>query len=216
MRVDFDAAALIPHYKQELNEEPAVRAVLDTPAARQALLPRQRAAVALDNAAVRLASDIGRYITQACALALFDRPDSPLPQPPRRHRILLGHLRPRRRAGRAGQAALTPSTRPRRGPHSCRDSLEFAPATRLEVGHVTGAGAVQGGDASGGRRRLRSGPGPRLELAGGEVSKPIAGSWPARGELVSPTVEKLGPPCHPGGGTASRGAGARPHAPRSH
>ncbi len=66
-----------PALQRELDDEPAVRAVLDTPAARQALLPRRHAAVALDNAAVRLASDIGRYITQACALALFDRTARP-------------------------------------------------------------------------------------------------------------------------------------------
>jgi len=66
-----------PALQHELHEEPAVRAVLDSPAARQALLPRRNSAVALDNAAVRLASDIDRYITQACALALFDRPKGP-------------------------------------------------------------------------------------------------------------------------------------------
>jgi RES domain len=66
-----------PALQHQLNQEPAVRAVLDTPAARQALLPQKQSRVALDNAAVRLASEIGRYITQACALALFDRPSKP-------------------------------------------------------------------------------------------------------------------------------------------
>ena len=66
-----------PALQHELNREPGVRAVLDTETARQALLPQKQSRVALDSAAVRLASEIGRYITQACALALFDRPNKP-------------------------------------------------------------------------------------------------------------------------------------------
>lgn len=66
-----------PVAQRELDQEPAVRAVLDTDAARQALLERDGARVHLDNAAIRLSSEIGRYITQACALAFYDRDSKP-------------------------------------------------------------------------------------------------------------------------------------------
>jgi hypothetical protein len=66
-----------PRVQHELDQEPAVRAVLDTGAARQALLERHRSRAHLDNAAIRLASETGRYITQACALALYDRDSKP-------------------------------------------------------------------------------------------------------------------------------------------
>ena len=66
-----------PKVQRELDREPAVRAVLDTDAARQALLERNGSRAHLDNAAVRLASETGRYITQACALALYDRDSKP-------------------------------------------------------------------------------------------------------------------------------------------
>jgi hypothetical protein len=66
-----------PRVQHELDQEPAVRAVLDTDAARQALLERNRSRAHLDNAAIRLASETGRYITQACALALYDRDSKP-------------------------------------------------------------------------------------------------------------------------------------------
>ncbi len=66
-----------PALQHELDQEPAVRAVLDTAAARQALLERNSSTAHLDNAAIRLASETGRYITQACALALYDRDSKP-------------------------------------------------------------------------------------------------------------------------------------------
>lgn len=61
-----------PAVQRRLDLEPAVRAILDGEPARAALLERGGAQVHLDNAAVRLASATGRYITQACALALYD------------------------------------------------------------------------------------------------------------------------------------------------
>ena len=61
----------------ELDKEPAVRAVLNSESARSALLEIGGRAVHLDNAAIRLSSETGRYITQACALALFDRQSPP-------------------------------------------------------------------------------------------------------------------------------------------
>lgn len=66
-----------PAVQHELDQEPAVRAVLDTEDARQALLERHGSRVHLDNAAIRLSSETGRYITQACALALYDRDSKP-------------------------------------------------------------------------------------------------------------------------------------------
>lgn len=66
-----------PVLHDELDEEPAVRAVLDSKDARAALLPAGASRVRMDNAAVRLASETGRDITQACALALFDRSPPP-------------------------------------------------------------------------------------------------------------------------------------------
>lgn len=65
-----------PGLQRELDQEAAVRAVLDGEPARTALLETGGATLHLDNAAVRLSSDTGRDITQACALALFDR-DAP-------------------------------------------------------------------------------------------------------------------------------------------
>jgi hypothetical protein len=62
-----------PAVQHELDHEPAVRAVLDTEGAKAALLEPKGHRVHLDNAAIRLSSPIGRYITQACALALYDR-----------------------------------------------------------------------------------------------------------------------------------------------
>lgn len=67
-----------PRLQHQLNSEPAVRAVLDTAAARGALLEANGGhQVHLDNAAVRLSSDLGRHLTQACALALYDRTTPP-------------------------------------------------------------------------------------------------------------------------------------------
>lgn len=66
-----------PTVQHQLDSEPAVRAVLDTEAARQALLERGGARVHLDNAAIRLSSETGRLITQACALALYDTESKP-------------------------------------------------------------------------------------------------------------------------------------------
>jgi len=66
-----------PSLQHELDSEPAVRAVLDSPAAAEALLESGGRRVHLDNAAVRLSSEVGRYVTQACALALYDRRPRP-------------------------------------------------------------------------------------------------------------------------------------------
>lgn len=66
-----------PVLQNELDQEPAVRAVLDARPARDALLEAGGKAAHLDNAAVRLASEVGRDITRACALALYDRPEPP-------------------------------------------------------------------------------------------------------------------------------------------
>jgi hypothetical protein len=66
-----------PALLRELDTEPAVRALLDGEPARTALLEPGGGRVHLDNAAIRLASAVGRDITQACALALYDRPDHP-------------------------------------------------------------------------------------------------------------------------------------------
>jgi hypothetical protein len=66
-----------PAIQHQLDQEPAVRAVLDTDAARDVLLERHGSRAHLDNAAIRLSSETGRYITQACALALYDRDPKP-------------------------------------------------------------------------------------------------------------------------------------------
>lgn len=66
-----------PALQHELDREPGVRAILDSDAAREALLERHGSSVHLDNAAIRLSSETGRYITQACALALYDRDPKP-------------------------------------------------------------------------------------------------------------------------------------------
>lgn len=51
--------------------------MLDAEPARAALLETGGTTVHLDNAAVRLSSETGHDITQACALALFDRDTPP-------------------------------------------------------------------------------------------------------------------------------------------
>lgn len=69
-----------PDMQAELDRAAAVRALLDSPDGRAALLtadtrPSRRAH--LDQAAVRLSSDLGRDLTRACSLALRDRADRP-------------------------------------------------------------------------------------------------------------------------------------------
>jgi hypothetical protein len=66
-----------PVVQHALDSEPAVRAVLDSTEARTALLESGGVQVHLDNAAIRLSSEVGRYLTQACALALYDRERQP-------------------------------------------------------------------------------------------------------------------------------------------
>jgi len=66
-----------PVVQHALDREPAVRAVLDSVDARAALLEEKGQRVHLDNAAIRLSSPVGRYLTQACALALYDREPHP-------------------------------------------------------------------------------------------------------------------------------------------
>ena len=66
-----------PRLHRELDREVGVRAILDSESARAVLLGPNDRTVHLDNAAVRLSSEVGRAITQACALALHDRPSPP-------------------------------------------------------------------------------------------------------------------------------------------
>jgi len=69
-----------PIVQAELDREPAVRALLDGGRARAELLSEQAAAshvVHLDQAVVRLGSELGRDITRACSLALRDRSNWP-------------------------------------------------------------------------------------------------------------------------------------------
>ncbi len=59
-----------------LNREPGVRALLDSPKGRTALLPAGAGATRrphLDGAVVRLSTAFGRDVTRACSLALYDR-----------------------------------------------------------------------------------------------------------------------------------------------
>jgi hypothetical protein len=66
-----------PALHHELDREPGVRAILDSGRARETLLEQGGSQVHLDNAAIRLSSETGRFITQACALALYDRDAKP-------------------------------------------------------------------------------------------------------------------------------------------
>jgi len=69
-----------PVLQAELDGKPAVRALLDSPLSRQALLPDRSPddrRVHLDQAAVRLSGELGRDLTRACSLALRDRQDRP-------------------------------------------------------------------------------------------------------------------------------------------
>jgi hypothetical protein len=65
-----------PVLQAELDREPAVRALLDSPQGRAALAPAGGRAH-LDEAAVRLSTGLGRALTQACSLALRDRATVP-------------------------------------------------------------------------------------------------------------------------------------------
>ena len=69
-----------PALQAELDKATAVRALLDSPDGRAALLPAGAAPsrrAHLDEAAVRLSSDLGRELTRACSLALRDRESRP-------------------------------------------------------------------------------------------------------------------------------------------
>ncbi len=69
-----------PVLQAELDSEPVVRALMDSPLSRRTLLPDSSPddrRVHLDQAAVRLSSELGRDLTRACSLALRDRPDRP-------------------------------------------------------------------------------------------------------------------------------------------
>jgi len=65
-----------PSLQAELDREPAVRALLDSPEGHAALGGEGRKAH-LDEAAVRLSTDLGRDLTRACSLAIRDRNDRP-------------------------------------------------------------------------------------------------------------------------------------------
>lgn len=61
----------------QLDQEPAVRALLDSTEGRTALAPRRRTTPRLDQAAIRLSTPFGRDLTQACSLAIWDRRPRP-------------------------------------------------------------------------------------------------------------------------------------------
>ncbi|MBJ7452720.1 MAG: RES domain-containing protein [Blastococcus sp.] len=65
-----------PALQAELDREPAVRALLDGPEG-QAALGGGRQKAHLDEAAVRLSTDLGRDLTRACSLAIRDRDNRP-------------------------------------------------------------------------------------------------------------------------------------------
>jgi RES domain len=65
-----------PALQAELDREPAVRALLDSPEGHAALSPAGRKPH-LDQAAIRLSTGFGRDLTQACSLAIRDRVDRP-------------------------------------------------------------------------------------------------------------------------------------------
>jgi hypothetical protein len=65
-----------PPVQAELDRATAVRALLDSPEGRTALSPGGRTPH-LDQAAVRLSTEFGRALTQACSLAIRDREDRP-------------------------------------------------------------------------------------------------------------------------------------------
>lgn len=65
-----------PNLQAELDQEPGVRALLDSSDGRAVLSPSGRRP-RLDQAAVRLSSKFGRDLSQACSLAVWDR----IPQP---------------------------------------------------------------------------------------------------------------------------------------
>lgn len=67
-----------PGLQAELDREPAVRALLDSPDGRAALSGDGSARrPRLDGAAVRLASVFGRDLTRHCSLAIHDRVPAP-------------------------------------------------------------------------------------------------------------------------------------------
>lgn len=65
-----------PHLQAQLDQEPGVRALLDSSDGR-AVLSASGRRPRLDQAAVRLSSEFGRELSQACSLAVWDR----IPQP---------------------------------------------------------------------------------------------------------------------------------------
>lgn len=65
-----------PALQAELDREPAVRALLDSSEGQAALGGGQQKAH-LDEAAVRLSTDLGRDLTRACSLAIRDRDNRP-------------------------------------------------------------------------------------------------------------------------------------------
>lgn len=65
-----------PALQAELDQEPAVRALLDSSEGHAALSPAGRKPH-LDQAAVRLSTEFGRDLTRACSLAIRDRADRP-------------------------------------------------------------------------------------------------------------------------------------------
>jgi hypothetical protein len=65
-----------PHLQAQLDQEPGVRALLDSLDGR-AVLSASGRRPRLDQAAVRLSSEFGRELSQACSLAVWDR----IPQP---------------------------------------------------------------------------------------------------------------------------------------
>lgn len=66
-----------PRLQAQLDQEPVVRALLDSADGRTALAPRRRESPRLDQAAVRLSTPFGRDLTRACSLAIWDRRPQP-------------------------------------------------------------------------------------------------------------------------------------------
>lgn len=62
-----------PRLQAQLDQEPAVRALLDSNDGRAALAPPRRRSPRLDQAAIRLSTPFGRDLKRACSLAIWDR-----------------------------------------------------------------------------------------------------------------------------------------------
>lgn len=66
-----------PRLQAQLDQEPAVRALLDSTEGRTVLAPRGRNTPRLDQAAIRLSTPFGRDLTQVRSVAIWDRRPRP-------------------------------------------------------------------------------------------------------------------------------------------